>query len=143
MTARRRFRRLACSHSSAPPVTNRGSCGCRNAADNAGPAETFVLLTRTMLPKLKAAIQIKAIIRGAEEAGALFLKLSRLDGTFTVLNQARRGEGELVWTQPLGDSTDEAAVAAYLEKQVRFDPDLWILEIEDRDGRAFVDEPIV
>ena len=110
-----------------------------------------------MLPKLKAAIQIKAIIRraevagahafllrrGSEEAGALFLKLSRLDGTFVVLNQARRGEGELVWTKPLGDSSDHAAVNAYLEKQVRFDPDLWILEIEDREGRAFVDEAIV
>jgi hypothetical protein len=110
-----------------------------------------------MLPKLKAAIQIKAIIRraevagchaflvrrGSEEAGALFLKLSRLDGTFMVLNQARRGEGELVWTKPLGDSADEAAVSRYLEKQTRFDPDLWIVEIEDRQGRAFVDEPVV
>jgi len=110
-----------------------------------------------VLPKLKAAIQIKAIIRraqvagaqaflvrrGSEEAGALFLKLSRLDGTFTILNQARRGEGELVWAKPLGDSTDEGAVSKYLEKQIRFDPDLWILEIEDREGRAFVDEPIV
>jgi hypothetical protein len=110
-----------------------------------------------MLPKLKAAIQIQAIIRraevagaqaflvrrGSEEAGALFLKLSWLDGTVTVLNQARRGDGELVWTRPLGERTDEAAAGAYLEKQTRFDPDLWILEIEDREGRAFVDEPIV
>ena len=110
-----------------------------------------------MLPKLTAAIQIKAIIRraevagahaflvrrGSEEAGALFLKLSRLDARFTVLNQARRGEGELVWTKPLGERSDEAAVSRYLEKQIRFDPDLWILEIEDREGRAFVDDPIV
>jgi hypothetical protein len=110
-----------------------------------------------VLPKLKAAIQIKAIIRraevagaqaflvrrGSEEAGALFLKLSRLDGTFTVLNQARRGDGELIWTKPLGDNVNEEAASQYLEKQVRFDPDLWILEIEDAQGRAFVDEPLV
>ena len=110
-----------------------------------------------MLPRLKSAIQVKAIIRraevagahaflvrrGQEEAGALFLKLSRLDGSFTVLNQARRGDGELVWTKPLGDSADESAVNAWLEKQLRFDPDLWILEIEDSQGRAFVDEPVV
>ncbi|MBV9571463.1 MAG: DUF1491 family protein [Alphaproteobacteria bacterium] len=110
-----------------------------------------------MQPRIKSAIQAKAIIRraevagaqaylvrrGQEDAGALFLKLSRLDGTFTVLNQARRGDGELIWTKPLGESADENAVLAYLEKQARFDPDLWILEIEDRDGRAFVDEPIV
>jgi hypothetical protein len=108
-------------------------------------------------PRLKAVIQIKAIIRraevagaqafvvrrGAEEAGALFLKVSRLDGTSTVLTQARRGQGELVWTRPLGDAADEAKASAYFEKQMRFDPDLWILEIEDREGRAFVDEPIV
>ena len=110
-----------------------------------------------MLPKLKAAIQIKAIIRraevagaqaflvrrGSEEAGALFLKVSRLDGTFTILNQARRGDGELVWTKPLGDAADNESVVKYLEKQMRFDPDIWILEIEDREGRAFVDEPVV
>lgn len=110
-----------------------------------------------MQPKLKAAIQIQAIIRraevagaqaflvrrGSEEAGALFLKLSRLDGTYTVLNQARRGEGELVWTKPVGEWVGNEAVAKYLDKQLRFDPDIWILEIEDREGRAFVDEPIV
>jgi hypothetical protein len=108
-------------------------------------------------PRIKTAIQIKAIIRraevagaqaflirrGQEDAGALFLKLSRLDGTFMILNQARRGDGELIWTKPLGENVDESAASQYLEKQLRFDPDLWILEIEDREGRAFVDEPIV
>ena len=110
-----------------------------------------------MQPRIKTAIQIKAIIRraevagaqaflvrrGQEDAGALYLKVSRLDGTFVVLNQARRGDGELVWTKPLGDSVDESGASKYLEKQLRFDPDIWILEIEDRGGRAFVDEPIV
>jgi hypothetical protein len=110
-----------------------------------------------VIPRLKAGIYVKALIRraevagasayvvrrGAEEAGALFLKLARLDGTCTVLNQARRGEGELVWMKPLGETSDDAAAAKYFEKQVRFDPDLWIVEIEDREGRAFVDEAIV
>ena len=110
-----------------------------------------------MQPRIKTAIQIKAIIRraevagaqaflvrrGQEDAGALYLKVSRLDGTFVVLNQARRGDGELVWTKPLGDSVDESGASKYLEKQLRFDPDIWILEIEDRGGRVFVDEPIV
>jgi hypothetical protein len=110
-----------------------------------------------VIPRLKAGIYVKALIRraeiagasayvvrrGAEEAGALFLKLARLDGTCTVLNQARRGEGELVWMKPLGETSDDVAAAKYFEKQVRFDPDLWIVEIEDREGRAFVDEAIV
>jgi hypothetical protein len=110
-----------------------------------------------VIPRLKAGLYVKALIRraevagaqayvvrrGAEEAGALFLKLARLDGTCTVLCQARRGEGELVWMKPLGETSGDAAAGKYFEKQLRFDPDLWIVEIEDRQGRAFVDEAIV
>jgi hypothetical protein len=110
-----------------------------------------------VIPRLKAGFYVKALIRraevagaaafvvrrGSEEAGAVFLKIARLDGTCTVLNQARRGDGELVWAKPLGESTDDAGAAKYFEKQMRFDPDLWIVEIEDREGRAFVDEPVV
>jgi hypothetical protein len=110
-----------------------------------------------MVPRLKAGFFVKALIRraevagasafvvrrGAEEAGAVMLKVSRLDGTCVVLDRARRGDGELVWVKPLGDSTDDAATTKFFERQIRFDPDLWIVEIEDRQGRAFVDEPVV
>ena len=111
----------------------------------------------TFAPRLKAGIFVRALIRraevagasafvvrkGAEEAGAVILTLSRLDGTCLLLNQARDGKGDLVWARPLGDWSEEAKARAWLDKQVRFDPDLWIVEIEDRAGRAFVDEPIV
>jgi len=107
--------------------------------------------------RLKTGLYVRALIRraevggasayvarrGAEEAGALILKLARPDGNLTVLSRATRGEGERVWMKPLGDSADSAAAAKYFERQIRFDPDLWIVEIEDREGRAFVDEPIV
>jgi hypothetical protein len=110
-----------------------------------------------VIPRLKAGIFVKALIRraevagaqayvvrrGAEEAGAVVLKISRLDGTCLVLDQARRGEGELVWVKPLGDSADDERAQKFFDKQVRFDPDLWIVEVEDREGRTFVDEPIV
>jgi hypothetical protein len=110
-----------------------------------------------MIARLKAGIFVRALIRraevagaqayvvrkGAEEAGAVLLKISRLDGTCLVLSQARRGEGELVWVKPIGDAADEEAARKYFEKQTRFDPDLWIVEIEDREGRTFVDEPVV
>jgi hypothetical protein len=111
----------------------------------------------TAVPRLKAGIFVRALIRraeaagasafivrkGAEEAGAVILTLSRLDGTALALNQARDGKGELVWARPLGDWGEEAKMRTWLDKQVKFDPDLWIVEIEDREGRAFVDEPIV
>jgi len=108
-------------------------------------------------PRLKAGLFVRATIRraevagaqayvvrkGSEESGAVFLKIARLDGTCTVLDQARRGDGELVWVKPLGDSTDEEKAKAFFDRQIRIDPDIWIVEIEDREGRAFVDEPIV
>ena len=108
-------------------------------------------------PRLKAGIFVRALIRraevagasafivrkGAEEAGAVILLLSRLDRTMLVLNQVRRGDGLLAWARPLGDWGPEDAARAWCDKQVKFDPDLWILEIEDRQGRAFVDEDIV
>jgi hypothetical protein len=75
-----------------------------------------------MIPRLKAGIFVRALIRraevagaqayvvkkGSEEAGAVFLKLSRLDGTCTILNQVRPGDGELAWAKPLGGPCDEA-----------------------------------
>ena len=110
-----------------------------------------------MHPRLKAGIFVRALIRraevagaqayvlrkGAEEAGAVYLKLSRLDGSCTVLNQVVAGEGERVWTRPLGEACDDARAQAYLDKQIKFDPDIWIVEIEDREGRAFVDEKVM
>ena len=110
-----------------------------------------------MTARLKAGIVVRAIIRraevegaqafvvrkGSEEAGAILLKISRLDGTSTVLNQARNSEGDLVWAKPLGDSVEEEKASAWFERQIKFDPDIWIVEIEDRQGRAFVVEPIL
>jgi hypothetical protein len=110
-----------------------------------------------MVPRLKTGIFVRALIRraevagaaayvvrkGAEEAGAVLIKIARLDGTALVLSQARRGEGELVWVKPLGDAADEEKAQAYFDRQIKFDPDLWIVEIEDRQGRTFVDEPVV
>ena len=114
-------------------------------------------MLRHMTPRLKAGFFVRALIRraevagaqayvvrkGAEEAGAVFLKISRLDGNCTVLNQALAGEGERVWARPLGESCEEARASAYFERQIKYDPDLWIVEIEDREGRTFVDEKIV
>ncbi len=108
-------------------------------------------------PRLKAGIFVRALIRrvevngasafvvrsGSEEAGAIILKISKLNGAVLVLNQARNAKGELVWAQALGGWSEDARAAAWCDKQVSFDPDLWIVEIEDREGRAFVDEAIV
>jgi len=87
--------------------------------------------------------------RGAEEAGAVFIKINRLDGTAelygpapqSVFDEARPADRAFiacVAQQPVPDAEAEA----YLTRQVRFDPDAWILEVEDRAGRNFLDQPV-
>ena len=54
---------------------------------------------------------------------------------------AQGGEGESVWMQPLAGAA-EPDLDAYAERAAKRDPDLWIVEIEDRDGRRFLTEDV-
>lgn len=81
--------------------------------------------------------------RGAEEAGAVFVKLDRLDGTGALFWPAAQSlmdadGGERVFER-LAGVDDPAAIETRLVKEIRFDPDLWIVEVEDRRGRHFLD----
>ena len=84
--------------------------------------------------------------RGAEEAGAIFVKVSRLDGTAdlygpapqSVFDKAR--PSERAFSPALkGLPLPEADVEGYLARQRRFEPDPWSVEVEDRGGRHFLD----
>ena len=81
--------------------------------------------------------------RGDARAGAVLLKTADLRArTVRLYAEALRGpEGERVWRQP-HPGAPEAELDAYAERQLRYDPDLWIVEVEDRDGRHFLTEPV-
>jgi hypothetical protein len=89
--------------------------------------------------------------RGAEEAGAIFIKINRLDDTADVYGPAPqaafagdndapldRAFSPAMKTMPAPDAEAET----YLARQIRFDPDLWIVETEDRAGRHFLDRVV-
>jgi hypothetical protein len=84
--------------------------------------------------------------RGAEEAGAVFIKVARLDGTAEVFgpapqsafDEARPSDRAFVRSLKAQPAT-EADAEAYLARQIKYDPDLWIVEVEDRAGRHFLD----
>ena len=87
--------------------------------------------------------------RGAEEAGAIFVKVSRLDGTADLYGPAPQSAfdearpSERAFSPALkGLPLAEADVEGYLAGQLRFDPDLWIVEVEDRGGRHFLDQVV-
>ena len=81
--------------------------------------------------------------KGDAAAGAVLVKLvDRRAGGSRLYAEALRGaQGERVWTQP-HPGAPEAELDAYAERQVRYDPDLWIVEVEDVQGRHFLTEPV-
>ena len=92
-----------------------------------------------------AAAGIDAVLRrrGAAEAGAIWVKVDRLDGTASLYGPAPQAlVGE--------DTADRLFEAVLLERfpgdveerlarEIRFDPDSWIIEIDDRAGRSLLD----
>jgi hypothetical protein len=80
--------------------------------------------------------------KGDARAGSVLVKaLNRGDGTTRLYSEATRGDGERVWMMP-SLSDQEADLDRYIERAVKIDPDLWVVEIEDKEGRHFLTEPV-
>ena len=86
------------------------------------------------------------LIRKIEEAGAVFIKVSKLDGTADVYGPAPQSTfdearpSDRAFIQSLKtQNAGEADAEAYLARQIKFDSDIWIVSVEDREGRHFLD----
>ena len=80
--------------------------------------------------------------KGDARAGSVLIKvLNRGQGTARLYAEATRGDGEKVWMRP-NLSEVEADLDAYIDRAAKVDPDIWVVEIEDRDGRHFLTEPV-
>ena len=80
--------------------------------------------------------------KGDTRAGTVLVKtLNRTDGTARLYAEATRLDGERVWMQP-ARSTQEAELDKYVERALRIDPDIWVVEIEDKHGRHSLTEPV-
>ena len=110
--------------------------------------------------RLKSAIWVAAYIRrcasegvfaavrrhGADEAGAIYVIVNRLDGTADLYGpapQATFDEGmplDRAFTPVLAAlPAPEAKIESFVARESRFDPDVWVVEIEERSGRHFLD----
>ena len=98
-------------------------------------------------PRVKAGLWVKMALRladmdgrpgvvirkGDPDSGGV-LVLLRAGAGVMVLSQMRTGEGELAWMRATGaDPVDDAAADAYIARQVRYDPDVWVVEFEAPD----------
>ena len=104
-------------------------------------------------PRLKTEIRVTAHMRRAQgegafatvarkgdpDAGAVAVKVYLGAGAARLFVQSRDLDGAAIWREPFEDDPDEARIDAWLKKETSIDPDMWIVEIEDRQGRAFLD----
>ena len=78
--------------------------------------------------------------KGDATAGAILIKICTMDGQARVFHrQVDLLSGGRQWVVLV--EGEEATCDASIEKQCGFDPDLWVLEVEDPQGRHFLDEP--
>ena len=93
-------------------------------------------LTRLRLQEIPAFV----VKRGDNTAGAVLIKLNTLDGQAICYQRSfDLMTGDRKWVV-LVDGI-ELDVDASIARQRSFDPDLWVIEVEDKQGRHLLDEP--
>ncbi len=97
------------------------------------PTELWV---KAHLRRLSAlAIPVAVLRRGDRHGGMVILKVNRLEAGCRVLTQTRDLDGDLAWLPALdGALVPEAEADEYIARQTARDPDIWVVEIESRDG---------
>ena len=114
------------------------------------------------MSRLKSAIWVSAYVRrcqiegayavvrrrGSEEAGAIVVEIDRLDGRIALFGPAPQSAFDEAAPDraftPLhaAETIARAEAEAILARELRFDSDLWIVAVEDRAGRHFLDSVI-
>jgi len=80
--------------------------------------------------------------KGALEAGTIYICI-RINSEEVWLMGPPAGpllddSGDRIFEPRFETPVPECQIDEYLARQVQFDPDIWILEVEDRKGRAFL-----
>ena len=94
-----------------------------------------------MIRRADVAGAYAAVVRkGDPDAGAALIKVRRMDSTATLYRPIRDMDGERIWL-PKGP-LPERDIDFAINKRLDTDPDLWVIEIEDREGRHFLTEKV-
>ena len=86
--------------------------------------------------------------RGDADAGAIFIKVDYLNGETMVYSPAIGAmdaeHNDRQWTRLTGaEPVAEEQAQQAIERQMKFDPDIWVIVVEDRTGGALLDESMI
>ncbi len=109
-----------------------------------------------MFMRLKSELYVQALVRrvngalaaayvakrGDTDAGVIFVRVNRLDGTGGLLSLFTNMDGERLARVVLEPGTAEPDIDAHLSRELSRDPDIWVIDIEDVAGRHFLDEKL-
>ncbi len=105
---------------------------------------------------LSSDLWVGALVRRAEIGGAYATVVRKGDaraGTVIVkaydtserrarlYTEAFGPDGDRLWIQPVSSEL-ESDIDAFIQRQAGYDPDIWVVEIEDRQGRHFITEKV-
>jgi len=80
--------------------------------------------------------------KGDERAGSVIVKAyDTSTRTARLYTEAFGTDGDRLWIQPVTNDS-ESELDAYIARQRGYDPDLWVVEIEDKQGRHFITETV-
>ena len=79
-------------------------------------------------------IPVYVMNKGAYAGGTVLIKINGLENGCQILTQIRDMDGKLGWMHALGkEDVAEADIDAYIRRSIDRDPDVWAIEIEDRE----------
>jgi len=91
-------------------------------------------LTRLSLEGIHAHVARK----GEASAGAVAVKVAFMDGSASFYMRSHGADGGVGWRANI-ERAPEDEVDAALQRQRSYDPDLWVIEVEDPRGRHLLD----
>lgn len=110
-----------------------------------------------VMARLRSEIRISAYLRRCQAGGAFATVLRRGDadagvvvirsyqpgGPVRLFIETRQADGSPAWRRLGGAVLDEAEADRLVAREASFDSDLWVVEVEDREGRLFLDDPVL
>lgn len=102
-------------------------------SDDRLPAELWIMAhVRRCVAE---AVPVYVARRGDASGGSLLLKLNQGETGCRILTRTRDAGGSLAWLAAFDDApVPEDEADAYIARAVGRDPDLWVVEIEHREG---------
>lgn len=102
------------------------------------------VLVQALLRRAQVAGAI-AVVRqhGDDDAGSVLVLVNTLDGKAKLYGPTRDHDFNRAWECLSPAGTDYHQLENKLDQRLGSDPDLWVVEIEDRQGRHFLVESVL